>query len=331
MILSENLAQELRRVNPSKIAVAYIGRNWQSYVNTEVLEQVVVSPTLGSNPRAIAELGKKIGWDNLYFLDNIHSKLYIGASSVMIGSANLSDNGFANNSREEACVVLDKKDDISRANKLFERYREAAKRQYENYEQKQTKLDFLREKWNKAYAQGLLNDDMEYKIRTFDQYSAEIDGMVYVSYCINEDSQYKDLDNMIINDIYAEVHLSPNDINPINQWVLLWVVTQRNTVNRRINPWLTYIHEMYENGCNDEGYENLFIQRASLETPPKPFDETDRCFINSFRSVMNQKKYAPLRGIHDDENHIWQLRDNREITLRFLADLREEYLKNQPH
>ena len=39
-----------------------------------LLKEVIVSPTFGSNPEAVVNLAKRIGWDNVYFLNELHAK-----------------------------------------------------------------------------------------------------------------------------------------------------------------------------------------------------------------------------------------------------------------
>ncbi len=78
-VLIENDIQEaVSGCKPSKIAVAYIGADWQTFIpDPSRLESIIVSPTIGSNPWAIADLVKQIGWEKVAFLDELHAKTYI--------------------------------------------------------------------------------------------------------------------------------------------------------------------------------------------------------------------------------------------------------------
>lgn len=81
---------EIRRTvidcKPLRIAVAYIGVDWKTFIpDTSCLESIIVSPTIGSNPSAIADLVKQIGWEKVVFLDELHAKTYIGKNSAVIG------------------------------------------------------------------------------------------------------------------------------------------------------------------------------------------------------------------------------------------------------
>ena len=58
---AEQLKNALNEIKPTKIAVAYVGAGWKNYRLLEYLEEIIVSPTLGSNPFAIEEIMRKKG------------------------------------------------------------------------------------------------------------------------------------------------------------------------------------------------------------------------------------------------------------------------------
>ena len=103
---AEQLRNALNKIKPTKIAVAYVGAGWENYILLEHLEEIIVSPTLGSNPFAIEEIMNKLGAEKVHFLDRLHSKLYLGKQSALLGSPNLSDNGFSDSGNLEAGVVF---------------------------------------------------------------------------------------------------------------------------------------------------------------------------------------------------------------------------------
>ena len=79
ILIESEIQRAIRRCEPSKIAVAYIGTDWNTFVSdVESLGAIIVSPTLGSNPWAITDLAKQIGWDKIFFLDELHAKTYVG-------------------------------------------------------------------------------------------------------------------------------------------------------------------------------------------------------------------------------------------------------------
>jgi len=103
---SKEIRAELKRLAAGRLAVAYIGADWREYVDARSLKNVIVSPTLGSNPHAIADLVREIGWDNVHFLDNLHAKIYLGQGAALLGSANLSQNAFGDGNLFEAMVLV---------------------------------------------------------------------------------------------------------------------------------------------------------------------------------------------------------------------------------
>lgn len=65
ILVGSEIPQAISRCEPSKVAVAYIGTDWNTFVpDTDRLEAIIVSPTFGSNPWAISDLVKQIGWRN---------------------------------------------------------------------------------------------------------------------------------------------------------------------------------------------------------------------------------------------------------------------------
>lgn len=319
---SEDIAERLQRVHPVKVAVAYVGRGWSRFLDPKYLRSVVVSPNLGSNPSAIVELAETVGWENLRLLEGLHSKLYIGDDTMMIGSANLSSNAFGSTQQEEACVVISDQESMQKALELFDRYVSKAEEQFPDKQSKLKRIEKLRQDWRKAVAQGLTENELA-EVQNFSCYRSDRDGRVYLAWYINEDSGYTNAVPVTIqNDIKLEVHLSPDDLKPRSQWILHWLMSHTGAVDGRSKPTWVYIHEVFDNGCDDEGYEMLCIQRSSLFLPPRPFDEEDPHFVESFRKVMNRDEFSRLRGESDAK---WRLKDKVRLTKKFISALQEEY------
>ena len=77
---SKEIRDGLSRIKPSRIAVAFVGSNWRDFVPAHYLEEIILSPTLGSNPKAIEDLFKELSPARVHFLDELHSKIYLGKS-----------------------------------------------------------------------------------------------------------------------------------------------------------------------------------------------------------------------------------------------------------
>lgn len=90
------ILSELQLIRPKRIAVAYVGAAWSELLGTDRrLEEIVVSPTAGTNPWAVERIAEEVGWENVHFLDTLHAKIYLGSRRAMFGSANLSSNALA--------------------------------------------------------------------------------------------------------------------------------------------------------------------------------------------------------------------------------------------
>ena len=319
---SEDIGECLQEVCPVNMAVAYIGKGWSRFLKPNSLQTVVVSPKLGSNPIAIVELAETLGWENVLLLEELHSKIYIGANAVMVGSANLSSNAFGKTKQEEACVVLRGQESIQKAQEIFDTYVMKAKAQFPDQQSKLARVERLRQDWRKAISLGFTKNERG-EVQSFGSYRPGRDGKVYFAWYINEDTGYTDeVPTVIQNDIIAEVHLSPEDIKPKRQWILHWLLSPNGTVDGRSKPTWVYIHEVFDNGCDDEDYEMLCIQRSSLFLPPRPFDEKDPHFVKSFRNVMNRDEFSRLRGESDAK---WRLKDKVHLTKKYISALQEEY------
>ncbi|WP_295440891.1 phospholipase D-like domain-containing protein [uncultured Thiodictyon sp.] len=134
---AKSRAAALKSIKPVRIAVALVGEDWRRYVvDPGLLEAVIVSPKPGSNPFAIEELGDAIGWDKLYLLEDLHSKLYIGKEAAFLGSPNLSANGFGDNGNYELGVLLTNEKSIKKLNIIFEYYRKQANADYPTKQKK---------------------------------------------------------------------------------------------------------------------------------------------------------------------------------------------------
>ena len=104
------------------------------------------------------EIVGKIGWENVHFLDNLHSKIYIGDSSMLAGSANLSRNALANTGLYEACVSTNEEKLVRSAKEVFDFYKMEAKTKY-NEEQKKERLEKLRRIHNRAIQKKIIPPD----------------------------------------------------------------------------------------------------------------------------------------------------------------------------
>ncbi|WP_420870908.1 phospholipase D-like domain-containing protein [Halorhodospira halochloris] len=257
-----------------------------------------------------------MGWEKLWFLDGLHSKLYIGDSSVIVGSANLSNNGLSLSGNEELCVRLSQESLLEEASRLFWEYLQKAKKSYPDERSKRDRLEELREKHRKAIVNQLIHVPLIRAKKSIFDYDPDYDGMVYIAWYVDGEFDYTDaIPQPVQDDIKKEVHLAPTDMRPTNQWILTWKQTSRGYADRRTKPDWVYVHKVFSDACDDEEYEMMCIQCASLTVPQEPFDAKDKVFVDAFWEVIDQPEFEGLRGI---ENGVWRLRDNQSLMREFL-------------
>lgn len=151
LLLEEgSIAKRIKELKPTRIATAYIGRNWSSYVDASDIESIVLSPTLGSSCAGIWDLVEALGgFDRVFFLRELHAKFYLSAMGAVLGSSNLSDNGLqGEGGLIEAAVAMNPKEHAAQCAKLESMHRTLvarAKKQYPDEQSKRHRLDWLQQ------------------------------------------------------------------------------------------------------------------------------------------------------------------------------------------
>lgn len=130
-------------VKPIKIAVAYLGIDFNKYLNPNDIKKIIISPTLGSNYYAIHELVTEIGWDSIFFLNSLHSKIFLGKEKAVIGSANLTNNALSDSGLYEAGIFIENGEKINLLNRYFEELLTISLYDYPTIESKKEKLQAL--------------------------------------------------------------------------------------------------------------------------------------------------------------------------------------------
>ena len=60
ILSGKEIQKAVHSCKPSRVAVAFIGRDWNTFIpDVQNLQAVIVSPTLGSNPDAITDIAKQ--------------------------------------------------------------------------------------------------------------------------------------------------------------------------------------------------------------------------------------------------------------------------------
>jgi len=294
VLVENDIRKAVGDCKPSKIAVAYIGVDWQTFIpDVSRLESIIVSPTIGSNPWAIADLVKQIGWEKVAFLDELHAKAYIGKSSAVIGSANLTRNGLGAEGLVELCVEINAAESLQRINKAFEDLKKRAQDQYPTTVLKKSRLKELEQNWGAAIANRIFRNNKNNNIPAFVDFEWLGGDHFYVLWYQPVNCEYSDDVKAIESFMVDDIHFASTDNVERNKWALVWRITDSNKPHKKSEPRWRYIHEVFENGVIDDGYEypKCAIQRKDLEVPSPPFEITKEVVV-AFKKAVQEKDIA---------------------------------------
>lgn len=295
LIHGHGIKAALQALRPQRIAVAYVGKDWASYVDETHLEEIVLSPTLGSNPFAVQDIVEKIGWDNVHFLDNLHTKLYLGTNGAALGSFNMTANGLGAQGLQEAGCLIEGADHIADLGALFEVYRDQAAAAYPTQKAKERRLAELRKLWFKAMREGVVEDQgQDSTLANFVPYADDI----YVSWVENFTVE---LNEDVVNPSIIEGSLGFHEDDPIEtgKWVLCWPARKKcGYPNLSTNPYWLYIDEIYPLAAKDDFYTQLAVQRNDRAPLPEPF-ELSKPVIAALREVLGSEQFPDFRWSED--------------------------------
>jgi len=324
---SKQLRKAIKEIAPSKIAVAFVGSGWKRYVSPAHLEEIVLSPTVGSNPKAIEEIMDLIGAKNVYFLDNLHSKIYLSRASVLLGSANLSVNGFADAHNLESGVVLNDALNIEILNNVFEDYKASAKRLYPTEKSKKDKLGQLMKQWQ---IMGWNNLNAERDSNTppaITEYNSVLDRIHIVWYQPAELNYNKESINGVVPDAigvdpddYFEDAMMFHEKDSVQKgdWVLGWHCRNDGYPYENGRVYWMPVHHVVPNGIHDHTYSKLVGQEKGLSSLTEPF-LLDKKTKGAIRAALNSGKFPALLSRNDDA---WRLTPADKVVPKFLEHVR---------
>jgi len=325
---AEELRTALNEVNPSKIAVAFIGIRWKDFLLPDSLKEIILSPTLGSNPYAIQQVIDQIGIDNVHFLDDLHTKIYIGANSALLGSCNLSRNGFSDDGNFEVGLIFSEEKYLRQLNEIFDDYRNKANDLYPDAESKEKRLEELYRQWQVAKESGtdsILVNNGEVTPSILDRvpnkgerihiagwscdftYNEEVIRAVLPE-ANNLEAYFSDGRSILENDEIKE-----------GDWILSYRCKKNGYPYRNTRIDWIYIHHVIPNGAeceDDERYTKLVGQAKNKDCPPQPFklDDQTQALI---RDALNLPEFEAFASQES-------LASTAELISVFLAYLRNE-------
>lgn len=331
------LSRALKNIKPTHVAVAYLGSAWQSYLtDLSTLKEIVVSPTIGSYPWALSDLLDKAAEHKfrVLFSENLHAKLFIGKSACMIGSPNLSDNGFGGG-LDEAAAFLEGSQNIKNAVRIFEELKAEA---VENTELQREMIEQLKERWLRARRYNTFpkesGDQPETSLADWEQGEERV-----IVTWFNPTGDLEFNTDAIQCEIpgYKQGAQSDHFIDYLDfahgddirhgDWLLCWAAKENGHPRRNRNypPVWMHVNKIIPNGSGDSEYDYSLLAvtlKDSIQdgaTPPFAIDEIIGRLVPD---LLDSGEYEELKLIDD---RIWRVRDVEKENQRFLNDLQQAY------
>jgi len=337
--ISNDIGKELKKIKPTKVAVAYIGKDWKNHLPSNKLQAIVLSPTIGSNPDAVQELVDELGWEKVHFLDNLHAKIYIGSAAALVGSANLSSNALGDDEQKkriEVAVLCESAGSLKELNKIFQSILTQAKDaypddrvkkerlydlgcQYKEVNSKRKKVASV--KFGSYMESSQIREAKPFKVVWWEDTLEDHEYSIRV-----EKRNEKAWGNRVAN----WLGFARQDSVCPGEWLLTWKADKDcKCPDIPELSWL-YIHDIRpEDGVDD--YPKIAIQWkekcTNKYTPRPPFNVNTKGFKGAFSRVMNLDKYAALRPPADDR--VCCLKDTEQAQQEFVNDVFSEYRRHE--
>ena len=306
---------------PLDCAVAFWGLGAHKRLGTaHGLVRILCNLSMGgTNPHAIRALQRTVP---VRQLDDLHAKVYIGRSEMIVSSANASTNGLGFNdsvgwmeagyrTRDHVDVARQwfelqwqrgrevTEQDLEAAQILWERRREIARLP--------TFLDFMsRNSGEDILLEWVSNDDYEPNRSSLQEQVGD-----------RAEAVAERLQN-------AFDCLGPDDQAALcaGRWVLQWKITNRGTVNRKTKPYWMRVESgtVLRKAGNYTGDDPTDAILAMPVTQNEPFDCTGPDFFKALCGVMERPRYDRLRDL--DYPLDWYTGERRELMRLFWGDLR---------
>lgn len=268
------IAKHVKHARPHAVAVAYLGRDWRTYIDdTDSLEAVIVAPVPGTNPWAVQELVKALsrngadGWERVYFLDNLHAKLYLGKKAAVWGSANLSRNGLGAEGLVELCVESRDPSQLQELRQFFDAILARANKAYPTVAAKKKAIAALEAQvlrtpllWKEAGPEGVAD------LRNFDP---ETCAPFHVWWHQRDGEGGDETDEKVVLGDYRErfndyVRFGPGAQVRVGQWILLWCWDPKKlSQDETVEPRWVFVDEVIRNASSaSDPYKDAVFQRT---------------------------------------------------------------------
>lgn len=338
-----DIQQAISRLKPSKIAVAYVGAGWEKYVSREHLKEIIVSPTEGSNPFAIEGLMAQLGDDNVFFLNKLHAKIYLGETSAVVGSCNLTYNGIGGG-LQEAAVLLEDEKSLKELNAVFNQYKNNALALYPDWEAKikqlkQLKLYFNRISEIRDNAIGNkvahpIKSAEDIKIPTLRDYVYRGDTIHIVWYGSTSIRWNRDAIKKSMPETSSKIKpeqlfydwttILESDEIEVGAWVLNWKAKNDGIPYQRLGLSWVYVDNVIPHGHDGnkgDPYTKVAAQLRESNLRPQPF-LLDGEVSSVLRAALALPQFSDLRSETDDD---WHLAPADTVIPAFFKYVRQHY------
>lgn len=304
VLTGPNIAKAIiEGVKPRRIAVAYLGVDWERFLpNHEEIEAIVISPQLGTNPEAVEDLAKKLttngrdGWDRIFLHETLHAKIYLGQTSAVLGSANLSFNGLGHPERREICYETSTRSDLEALEEFFQSVKSEAQKQFGSTKEKLDRLETLR-------ADIERNPSVEKPGRPArhlkDIEWSDLEEAYVCWYDPKYEITHSEVGKNWEKGIYREITFAKTDKIDAGKWILCWELDSSNgkpaPANESNYYWMKVDHVLLD-GAEDDVYTQLAIMLKGKNKGSKKA----RCAQAPF--LLDSETVEAFRGAIEDEN-----------------------------
>lgn len=341
IIGNRELQQAFKYTKPTKIAVAYLGNDFEQYLDFRGKDgpkiEIVVSPTIGSHPAAIKRLVSRLGWERVHFHNRLHAKIYIGRNRALVSSANLSRNGLEVTGLREIGVLFEGAATLKRLVAEFQDIRDEAKRLFPTEEKKEMALNRLIKKFNqlpRTWDRGARP-----KPPPFSKYRPEAHGRFKLNWWDSYGDIKKNRAAKVTGLSMAEVeeaaieYLFTARKNEVSQgdWVLIYRFQKRKDGSPKVSDvrWL-FVDQIWTDCSDDDDYPNLAVEiqrkfRPILQAPVRPVAPfvIDQAFKQAFSDVVIRKEFSAFQP-PANEKSIWYTNNSDRLFDKLISNLRKE-------
>ena len=336
---SEDLKKTLARIRPVSIAVAYVGKEWKTYLaKSRTLKEIVVSPTTGSNPKAIRQIIRRIGIDNVYFLDELHAKIYLGTKAALVGSCNLSDNGLSGHGLEEAAVFLEHQEDLMALGAIIARYKAMARQAYPRADDKTKRLKALQIEWDSKPHNGRVVVRKR-KVPALRDYPVNAPDRIHIAWSQPDDNvrynlkvirrQIPEAKGVPIDKFFSDaMYFAEQDDFQSGDWILCWSCRDDGYPRKNGDVSWMFVHAVITNGVKDKKYPQLVGEIKGQSKPSEPFllDASTKARI---RECLCLPMFSALRS---PDEEMWCLEPADAVVSKFLQRVsKESKIKGRRH